>query len=97
MSLKIKKVTIHHCSKCAYEFEVTRKERVANKLSYLLYPFHGPNTTINKLSYVKCPNCGQEEEDQSIRFFRYFRPRTALILILILFLLIAIIDSIANG
>lgn len=93
MSLKIKKITIHHCSKCAYEFEVTRKERVANKLSYLLYPFHGPNTAINKLSYVKCPNCGQEEEDQSIRFFGYFRPKTVIFWIIGFFLIVAIIDS----
>jgi DNA-directed RNA polymerase subunit RPC12/RpoP len=86
-------MAIHHCSKCSHAFEVERNERVANKLSYLLYPFHGPNTTIDKLSYVKCPKCGHEERDESIRFFRYFKPRTALVAILVLFLLIAVIDA----
>lgn len=86
-------MTSHVCSKCQTNFAVTRKTRVWNSPKYLFYPFHGPATQLKLFSYVRCPNCGHEEYDPTIRFLGVFPP-VAIVWLLLLFLVIAVIDAI---
>ncbi|MFS2032749.1 hypothetical protein ACEN8I_01880 [Polaromonas sp. CT11-55] len=83
-------MAIHHCSKCALDFKVSSKNRVVNRLGYIVYPFRSAEMSLEKFSWVRCPRCGKEERDESIRFLGLFQPKVAFIVILVVFLLIAI-------
>jgi DNA-directed RNA polymerase subunit RPC12/RpoP len=84
----------HHCSKCGLDFKVSTKNRLVNQLSYIVYPFRSAETSMEKFSWVRCPRCGQEERDDSIRFLGLFQPKVAFITLIIVFLLIAVVDAI---
>lgn len=87
-------MAIHHCSKCGHDFKVSSKNRVVNRLSYIVYPFRSAETSLNKFSWVRCPRCRNEERDESIRFLGLFQPRVAFIAILALFLFVTIASTI---
>jgi hypothetical protein len=83
----------HVCNNCHEEFPVTSKVRVWNSPGYLFNPFHGPGTQLRLFSYVRCPNCGQEEYEPSIRFLGVFPPK-AILWFLFAFLALAVLDAI---
>ena len=85
----------HECGNCKAVFPITRKTRVWNSPKYLLYPFHGPRTQIKLFSYVRCPKCGHEEHDPSIRFLGLFPPQ-AIVWLFLIFLAIAVVDAIVR-
>jgi DNA-directed RNA polymerase subunit RPC12/RpoP len=90
----MERIVKHHvCSNCHQEFPITWRNRVWNSPKYLLYPFHGPGTQIRLFSAVRCPNCGKEEYDPSIRFLGVFPPQ-AIVWLLLLFLAVAVLDAV---
>jgi hypothetical protein len=69
--------------------------RVWNLPSHLLNPFHGPKTQLRLFSYVRCPRCGQEEYDPSIKFLGIFPP-VAILWLLLAVLLLAVVEAIRD-
>lgn len=86
------KVSFHRCSVCGLEFNVTDSIRVVNSLRYLLNPFHGPGTQLSKFTHVRCPRCGTEEHDPSIRFLGLPSPRRAIIGLIVIFLVVGVAE-----
>ena len=89
-------MNFHICTICRNKFPVTAKVRVCNSISYLINPFHGPMTQLKLFSYVRCPECGHEEFDPSIKFLWIFPPNSIL-WFLFGFLILAIIDAIFSS
>ncbi len=89
----IDKDAYHACSKCRNSFPVTSAVRVWNSPQYLLNPFHGPKKQFTLFSYVRCPNCGHEEYDPSVRFLGVFPP-SAILWLFLFFLILAIVQAI---
>ena len=63
--------------------------------SYLLNPFNGPKTQFKLFSYVRCPRCGVEEFDPSIKFLGIFPP-IAIVWLLLAFLLLAVVQAVRD-
>jgi hypothetical protein len=85
----------HRCSNCGREFEVTSAVRVANSARFLLDPFWGPKAAL--FNFVRCPACGHQEKDESIRFLWFFTPVRGMILLLLLVLAWDIIQTIIDS
>jgi len=86
----------HVCSQCHENFPITSSVRVWNSPKYLFYPFHGPRTQLKMFSLVRCPNCGHEESDPSIKFLGIFPP-IGILWLLLAFLVLAVLEAVFNG
>lgn len=86
---------LHKCTQCQSRFAVTSRVRVWNSPSHLFGPPGSPKRQLELFSYVKCPQCGHEEFDPSIRFLGIFPP-VAIVWLFAIALLIAVIDAVVD-
>lgn len=86
---------LHRCTKCDFRFAVTSWVRVSNSPRHLFNSFEGPKRSLELFSYVRCPQCGHEESDPSIKFLGIFPP-VAMVWLFAVALLIAVIDAIVD-
>jgi hypothetical protein len=84
-------MNFHECSECGWKFPITSSVRVSE--SFMTF-FPSPITAARSLlgNYVRCPACGHEEPDPSVRFLG-MPPYMRIVLFLLIFLLFRIFSS----
>jgi hypothetical protein len=84
---------MHRCSRCGTEFSTAWRNRVWNSPKFLFGSPTGPLAQYRQFTMVRCPGCGLEEKDASVRFLGILPPR-AILWFIALALVLAILDAV---